>query len=133
MKRILKYLLFAGLFMANAAFADYYFEDDWSTKPGQTITIPISFKGKQNKHFIAGIKVKNDYPIDFYDWDSPPPTYASISVKWNGKVVPGGEKVYPGESVMFTIEDNGKMTIENLDTENGSTAVGNYVIESLAN
>ena len=57
---------------------------------------------------------------------------ARVQLLWNGQVLPGCESIKPGDSSIFHLQENGKLTIRNLTTEGYTSPWDNQFYPSVA-
>ncbi len=120
-KLILSILLGAGLILSGSALAvtkRSLMHSGWQLEPGQSKDILIDYKSDS--------AIKTD--VVMISMDSMQ-TLGHVQILWNGKVVPQGKNFGPGDPpVIFHIEQNGTLTIKNLDNTN--YAFGEFYLDN---
>jgi len=121
MKKIISASILGIMLASGAALAKAnVLKTQWYNKPGQTADFPISIKQAG-----SDLEVYAEVMVENTGNDSATPS--DIEVLWNGKPVAGGEDVATTRAVFFQINDNGKLTIKNLNKDQG--AGGNLSVE----
>lgn len=119
-KLILSILLGAGLILSGPALAvtkRSLMHANWLIEPGKSKDIPIDFKPDNYQHTDV-IMISLDSIT----------TNGNVQILWNGKAVPRAENLGPGDTTIFHIEENGTLTIKNLD--NTKPAFGDFYLDN---